>query len=92
MDLAARWVPPSSFTSPRSSWHSFWLFPGFPATPLSLLQTSSAGMALKEALSQHGVTMGMEPDSMEFSTLGGWISTKAGLILTRLQDKSRWVL
>lgn len=28
-------------------------------------------------MKQHGVTMGMEPDSMELSTLGGWIATRA---------------
>jgi alkyldihydroxyacetonephosphate synthase len=28
-------------------------------------------------LARHGVTMGHEPDSVEFSTLGGWIATNA---------------
>lgn len=41
------------------------------------IEAGITGMALKEALAQHGVTMGMEPDSMEFSTLGGWIATRA---------------
>ena len=26
---------------------------------------------------KHGYTLGHEPDSIEFSTLGGWISTRA---------------
>ena len=29
------------------------------------------------ALNKEGYTMGHEPDSYEFSTLGGWISTAA---------------
>ena len=33
---------------------------------------------------RHGVTCGMEPDSLEFSTLGGWIATRAsGMKKTR---------
>lgn len=43
----------------------------------SMIEAGITGMALKEALSKFGVTMGMEPDSMEFSTLGGWIATRA---------------
>ena len=32
---------------------------------------------LETQLGQHGVLMGHEPDSLEFSTLGGWIATRA---------------
>jgi len=32
---------------------------------------------LERDLKQYGVVSGHEPDSMEFSTLGGWISTRA---------------
>ena len=28
-------------------------------------------------LSQHGMCTGHEPDSMEFSSLGGWVATRA---------------
>lgn len=35
------------------------------------------GKQLEEYLSENGHTMGHEPDSFEFSTLGGWISTYA---------------
>lgn len=31
----------------------------------------------KQLLSNYGVVMGHEPDSLEFSTLGGWIATRA---------------
>jgi len=41
------------------------------------IQAGITGAALKQELAEHGVTMGMEPDSMEFSTLGGWIATRA---------------
>jgi len=41
------------------------------------IEAGITGVALKKALAKHGVTMGMEPDSMEFSTLGGWIATRA---------------
>ncbi|CAK0819058.1 unnamed protein product [Prorocentrum cordatum] len=41
------------------------------------VEAGITGSALKEALRAHGVNMGMEPDSMEFSTLGGWIATRA---------------
>lgn len=44
---------------------------------LACVEAGITGVALKEALAEHGVTMGMEPDSMEFSTLGGWIATRA---------------
>ena len=36
-----------------------------------------AGMAMEEQLKEHGVITGHEPDSNEFSTLGGWVSTRA---------------
>jgi len=32
---------------------------------------------MERELEKYGVTMGHEPDSVEFSTLGGWISTRA---------------
>jgi len=44
---------------------------------LAHVQAGITGSALKEALRKQGVTMGMEPDSMELSTLGGWIATRA---------------
>lgn len=35
------------------------------------------GSELIQKLSQQGFTVGHEPDSLEFSTLGGWIATKS---------------
>mmetsp|Transcript_61887 Transcript_61887/g.147649 ORF Transcript_61887/g.147649 Transcript_61887/m.147649 type:complete len:1425 (+) Transcript_61887:1-4275(+) len=44
---------------------------------LAYVEAGITGSALKEALAKEGVTLGHEPDSMEFSTLGGWIATRA---------------
>ncbi|KXJ71502.1 hypothetical protein RP20_CCG020408 [Aedes albopictus] len=35
------------------------------------------GQDLEQVLKKHGLTLGHEPDSIEFSTLGGWIATRA---------------
>lgn len=46
----------------------------------SMTATVEAGIAgrdLELELSKYGVCCGHEPDSVEFSTLGGWISTRA---------------
>jgi alkyldihydroxyacetonephosphate synthase len=40
-------------------------------------QAGITGRELEEQLRRHGFTAGHEPDSYEFSTLGGWISTNA---------------
>ncbi len=44
---------------------------------LAKIQTGITGRELEAELSKSGYTMGHEPDSSEFSTLGGWISTNA---------------
>lgn len=44
---------------------------------LAHVEAGITGQALSEALLRRGYTVGHEPDSMEFSTLGGWIATKA---------------
>lgn len=44
---------------------------------VACIEAGISGTALKETLAKQGVTMGMEPDSMELSTLGGWIATRA---------------
>ena len=41
------------------------------------VQSGITGSALAEKLKTLGFTIGHEPDSLEFSTLGGWIATKA---------------
>jgi len=41
------------------------------------VQAGITGMELEAALNQGGFTAGHEPDSIEISTLGGWIATNA---------------
>ena len=41
------------------------------------LQAGCVGSHLEQALNSHGFTLGHEPDSWEFSTVGGWIATRA---------------
>ena len=47
------------------------------ANGLACIQAGIVGRHLEEKLSEAGYTMGHEPDSIEFSTLGGWIATNA---------------
>ena len=42
------------------------------------IQAGAAGPALNAQLSEHGLTLRHFPQSYEFSTLGGWIATRAG--------------
>lgn len=41
------------------------------------IEAGVVGRHLVSALAKHGFTLGHEPDSIEFSTLGGWIATRA---------------
>ena len=41
------------------------------------VQAGCVGSHLEKALNSVGVTLGHEPDSWEFSTVGGWIATRA---------------
>ena len=41
------------------------------------IQAGAIGRVISEQLAQHGFTLGHEPDSVELSTLGGWIATRA---------------
>jgi alkyldihydroxyacetonephosphate synthase len=41
------------------------------------VEAGITGSALIESIEKRGFTIGHEPDSYEFSTLGGWIATKA---------------
>jgi alkyldihydroxyacetonephosphate synthase len=45
---------------------------------LALLQAGMEGPAIEAALGAHGLTLRHYPQSFEFSTLGGWIATRAG--------------
>lgn len=44
---------------------------------LACFETGIAGRDLEKVLHDRGYTSGHEPDSIDFSTLGGWISTRA---------------
>lgn len=44
---------------------------------LACFECGISGQELEEILGSKGLTMGHEPDSIEFSTLGGWIATKS---------------
>ncbi len=48
-----------------------------PVNQLACIQAGAVGRLLAEQLAAHGFTLGHEPDSIEFSTLGGWIATHA---------------
>ncbi len=42
------------------------------------IQAGATGTRLEEQLREHGLTMRHFPQSFEYSTLGGWIATRAG--------------
>lgn len=44
---------------------------------MACIEAGAVGRHIMTTLSKYGVTMGHEPDSVEFSTLGGWIATNA---------------
>ncbi len=48
-----------------------------PVNRMARIQAGAPGRQIQEQLAQYGFTMGHEPDSVEFSTLGGWIATNA---------------
>lgn len=48
-----------------------------PTNLMACIQAGAVGRLIEEQLAQHGFTLGHEPDSIEFSTLGGWIATHA---------------
>lgn len=44
---------------------------------MACIEAGAVGRHIMAELKKYGVTMGHEPDSVEFSTLGGWIATNA---------------
>ncbi|MCE8537309.1 FAD-binding oxidoreductase [Ruegeria pomeroyi] len=54
------------------------------------IQAGIYGPALEEQLRPHGLTLRFFPQSFEFSTLGGWIATRAGghyaTLMTHIDD------
>jgi len=49
-----------------------------PVSRAARIQAGATGPALERALAAHGFTLRHFPQSFEFSTLGGWIATRAG--------------
>jgi alkyldihydroxyacetonephosphate synthase len=47
------------------------------ANQMACVQAGAVGRHIAAQLQAYGYTMGHEPDSVEFSTLGGWIATNA---------------
>ncbi len=54
------------------------------------IQAGATGPALERQLAEHGLTLRHYPQSFEFSTLGGWIATRAGghfaTLMTHIDD------
>jgi alkyldihydroxyacetonephosphate synthase len=48
-----------------------------PVNRMAKIQAGAAGRMIQSQLAEYGLTMGHEPDSVELSTLGGWIATNA---------------
>jgi alkyldihydroxyacetonephosphate synthase len=48
-----------------------------PDNRMACIEAGAVGRHIAEQLARHGFTLGHEPDSIEFSTLGGWIATHA---------------
>ncbi len=49
-----------------------------PVSRAARIQAGATGPGLEAQLAEHGLTMRFYPQSFEFSTLGGWIATRAG--------------
>jgi alkyldihydroxyacetonephosphate synthase len=47
------------------------------ANMMACIQAGAVGRHIMSGLAKYGVTIGHEPDSVEFSTRGGWIATNA---------------
>jgi alkyldihydroxyacetonephosphate synthase len=48
-----------------------------PVSRMARIEAGAVGRQIAAVLAERGHTMGHEPDSLEFSTLGGWIATNA---------------
>lgn len=48
-----------------------------PENHMACIEAGAVGRHIFSQLKEYGFTMGHEPDSVEFSTLGGWIATNA---------------
>jgi alkyldihydroxyacetonephosphate synthase len=61
-----------------------------PVSRAARIQAGASGPELEEQLKAHGLTLRHYPQSFEFSTLGGWVATRAGghfaTLHTRIDD------
>ncbi len=48
-----------------------------PVNHTACVEAGAVGRYMQKTLAPHGFTIGHEPDSIEFATLGGWIATNA---------------
>lgn len=48
-----------------------------PVERTASIQGGAVGRLIEDRLREHGFTLGHEPDSIEFSTIGGWVATAA---------------
>lgn len=48
-----------------------------PVSRMACIEAGAVGREIDRMLREYGFTLGHEPDSVEFSTLGGWIATHA---------------
>ncbi len=48
-----------------------------PVNRMAFIQAGAVGRHIITSLARYGWTMGHEPDSVEFSTMGGWVATHA---------------
>jgi len=48
-----------------------------PVDQTACIESGAVGRHINEVLGRYGYTLGHEPDSVEFSTLGGWVATHA---------------
>ncbi|ATB31011.1 FAD-binding oxidoreductase [Melittangium boletus] len=48
-----------------------------PVNRMACIEAGATGRHIVSELAKYGLTLGHEPDSLEFSTLGGWIATNA---------------
>jgi alkyldihydroxyacetonephosphate synthase len=46
-----------------------------PVNRMACIQAGAVGRNIQRVLANYGFTLGHEPDSVEFSTLGGWVAT-----------------
>jgi alkyldihydroxyacetonephosphate synthase len=61
-----------------------------PVSNAARIQAGALGPSLEDQLAEHGLTLRHFPQSFEYSTLGGWIATRAGghfaTVLTHIDD------